>query len=461
MLSNLDTIIAMSRHGSFSFKSGADLRKKAEELGRELPFQDSISPLFESIEVNSKKILNRLAVQPMEGFDAELDGSPSQLTFRRYSRYAEGGSGLIWFEATSVVPEGRSNPRQLMLFAQNLDTFKRLVEQTRNSAFKVFGSSFDIFCVLQLTHSGRHSKPKGKPKPYVANPDASLGKKAENTHVLSDEDLARLQNIYVETARLAGEAGFDGVDIKACNGYLLNELLAAYLRKNSRYGESFENRTRFLLDVLQDIRGEVPGICTAVRLSAYDGIPYGFGVLRDGSIDIDLNEPKELLRHLIRSGCSLFNITVGNPYHEPHFGRPFDRPLPGASLPDEHPLEGVTRLLKVTGVLQKEFPDIPFVGTGYSWLRHFFPYVGAAVLNRKEVSFVGLGRSSFAYPDAPRDLMAKGVMDPKKACITCSRCTELMRNGHISGCAAHDKKIYEKEYQELLLKETRDEEEPD
>jgi 2,4-dienoyl-CoA reductase (NADPH2) len=198
-----------------------------------------------------------------------------------------------------------------------------------------------------------------------------------------------------------------------------------------------------------------------VRLSAFDGIPGGFGVSGDNPEDIDLSEPIELVRQLAQSNCSLFNITVGNPYEKPHLGRPFDRPLLGAPLPEEHPLEGITRLLRITSAFQKEFADIPFVGTGYSWLRHFFPNVGAAVLQRGEASLIGLGRSSFAYPDAPRDLMNSGALDPAKVCISCSRCTELMRNGYESGCVMRDTEIYGKLHQKLTIKGKENEEKHD
>jgi 2,4-dienoyl-CoA reductase (NADPH2) len=442
----------MSRHEPFAFTSKADLFEKAQELGIELPFIDTIDALFKPLSLEGRTVINRLAVQPMEGFDANPDGSPSDLTFRRYRRYAEGGSGLIWFEATSVVAGGRSNPRQLMLKAQNLDSFRQLVESTRQCAYRAFGNRHLIFLVLQLTHSGRYSKPEGKPRPQVAVFNPHLDKDRENVYIVSDEELDRLQETYVEASRLAYRAGFDAVDIKACNGYLLNELLAARTRKNSRYGESFENRIRFIREVVRKIHDEEPGIDLAVRLNAYDGIPYpySFGVARDGSLRVDLTEPKSLIRRLVKNGCSLFNITIGNPFLNPHFGRPFDRPLPGTFLPEEHPLVGVVRLIKITGELQRETPEIPLVGTGYSWLRHFFPHVGAAVISRGEASLIGLGRSSFAYPDAPKELMNKGSMDPNKACITCSRCTELMHGGHISGCAIRDKDIYGKEYKKLI-----------
>jgi len=441
----------MSRHESFVFTSKADLLQKVQELGIELPLIDNIGTLFKPISIGKRKIPNRLAVQPMEGFDANQDGSPSKLTFRRYRRYAEGGSGLIWFEATSIAAEGRSNPHQLMVNAQNLDSIKRLVENTRQWGYQAFGNGHSIFLVLQLTHSGRYSRPEGKPRPQVAVFNPYLDKEREDVYILSDEELDSLKDIYVEAARLAYEAGFDAVDIKACHGYLLNELLAAHTRKNSRYGESFENRIRFIKDVIRKIHDEGPEICLAVRLNAYDGIPfpYSFGVARDGLLRVDLTEPKSLIRRLVKYGCSLFNITIGNPFLNPYFGRPFDRPLPGGFLPEEHPLEGVARLIKITAGLQREIPKIPIVGTGYSWLRHFFPHVGAAVISRGEASLIGLGRSSFAYPNAPKELMNTGSMDPNKVCITCSRCTELMRAGHVSGCVIRDKEIYGREYKKL------------
>jgi len=441
----------MSQHEPFVFRKIEKLLEKASDLGIDLPFQWDLSPLFEDISIGSNKIPNRFAVQPMEGYDANLDGSPGELTFRRYFRFAQGGSGMVWFEATAFLQMGRSNPRQLWLHKQSLDGFKRLVEKTRCAALEAFGAGHDIYCVLQLTHSGRYSKPEGKPQPQVVLSNPFLDKERENLHIFSDEELDDLQENYVEAVRAAYQAGFDAVDLKACHGYLLNELIAAYARMDSRYGGGFDNRIRFLSEVIPKIRQEVPEIDLAVRLNAHDGLPYpyGFGVSRDESLTIDLTEPKKLIRRLIQEGCTLFNITLGIPYVHPHLSRPFNRPLFKSPLPLEHPLEGVSRFLAVTRELQRELPEIPLVGTGFSWLRQFLPYVGAAVLKRKEATFIGLGRSAIAYPDAPKDLMNRGTMNPKKVCTTCSRCSELMRMGGTAGCAVRDKEIYGKQYKRL------------
>ncbi|MFC1564775.1 hypothetical protein ACFL6G_07545 [candidate division KSB1 bacterium] len=443
----------MAEHRTFNFKTIEELQKKAEALGVELPVQDSIDPLFRSIRICGRTAPNRISVQPMEGFDGEQDGSPSELAFRRYRRFAEGGSGLIWFEATSIVPEGRSNPRQLMINGKNLDGFKRLVDTTRQSALNKYGKSHDPYLVLQLTHSGRFSKPEGRLQPLVASPNPYLDREPDSVSIITDDELLKLKDVFVDACRLSLESGFDAVDIKVCHGYLLHDLLTSYKRENSRYGgEEFEKRTRYIREIAEEVSSLYPGLTIAVRLNLYDGIPYphGFGVLKDGSTNVDLSEPISVIKMLINKGCRLFNGTMGVGFHNPHIGRPYNRPATGSKKPPEHPLEGVSRFIKIIGTVQKLFPETPFVGTGYSWLRHYFPYVGAAVLDKKEAAFIGIGRGAFAYPDTAKDLMEKGKMDPKKVCVTCSSCTELMRGNHITGCIIRDKKLYAGEFKEMM-----------
>ncbi|MFC2084722.1 hypothetical protein ACFLS9_06670 [Bacteroidota bacterium] len=442
----------MSKHKPFNFKTSEELLLKARELSVELPFQEDITPLLEPVSIGSKKVMNRLAVHPMEGFDSNPDGSPSELTFRRYKRYAEGGNGLIWFEATSVVREGRSNPMNLWLNRNNVDNYKRLVEFTRNSAHTRLGSSHDLFLVLQLTHAGRYSKPEGRPLPQAVKFNPYLDKDEKAIKILTDAELEKHSESFIEAAKLAFDAGFDSVDIKACHGYLINDLLSAYTREESNYGGEFVNRKRFLVDIIREIKLQLKELIPAVRLNSTDAIPYpyGFGIEDDGSVTINLDEPRKLIGELIELGCGLFNITAGISYYTPEVGRPFNRQVKEINMPNEHPLEGVTRLIGVAGELQKEFPSVPMVGTGYSWLNQFFPNVGAAVIANGLVSVIGLGRNAFAYPDAALDLIENGRLNIKKTCIACSRCTELMRAGRSTGCVIRDRDIYRTEYNNVF-----------
>jgi len=423
----------------FRYRDAELLRAKAAELDLELPWSDDMTLLLEPTRVGKHNLANRLVVHPMEACDADKDGGPGEQAIRRYSRYAVGGAGLIWFEATAVVPEGRANPRQLYLHEGNATKFAQLVDATRKAGH-------NPVLVLQLTHSGRWSKPTGEPEPTIAhhNPDldAMVGIGVEHP-VITDADLETLQDRFVAAARLAATAGFDGIDIKSCHGYLGSELLAAHTREG-RYGGDLANRSRFLVDTIRRIREEVPPLFVTSRLNVFDGLPhpYGFGVDREQPMRPDLTEPLELLKTLHSSGCPLINISIGVPYCRPHLGRPFDRPVPGSPPSPEHPLVGVVRLLQMVGELQTALPELPLVGTGYSWLRHHFPNVGAGAVSAGQATLVGVGRMAFAYPEFARDLMEHGKLEFLKSCCACSGCTQLMRSGDEAGCVVRDREVY-------------------
>jgi 2,4-dienoyl-CoA reductase-like NADH-dependent reductase (Old Yellow Enzyme family) len=378
----------------------------------------------------------------MEGCDGTPEGAPGDLTTRRYERIASGGSGLIWFEATSVAAGGRANPRQLFLSEDTAPVFRRLVDLTREAARRRFGDGHEPYLVLQLTHSGRFSRTaeEGRRRATCFNPHLDREPLPEWT----DEDLDGAREMFVHAARLAADAGFDAVDIKACHGYLVHELLGAHTRANSRYGGPFDHRARLLMDIVSAVRAQIPGLAVAVRLNATDGVPfpYGFGAPPDGSTRADLDEPRRLARMLADAGCVLLNVTAGIPTFSPHMNRPFDRPVAGTAPPPEHPLVGVARLLGFGAAIQSEVPAVPVVATGLSWLRQFWPPVAAGLLTRGMAVFAGLGRGAFAYPDAAADLMAHGVLNQTKCCIACSRCTELMRAGSTAGCAVRDHPLY-------------------
>ena len=433
-------------HERFRFRSLDELLAKAAELHLELPATQDLSSLAKRVRIGTRWTSNALAIHPMEGCDGTADGRPDELTVRRYRRFARGGAGLLWFEATTIVPEARANPRQLLLTSETAPAFAALREEALSAGQEVNGPDYEPFTTIQLTHSGRYSRPVDKPAPIIAHHDGILDKVQglpEDYPLISDDALDRLQDRWIEAAKLAHACGYDAVDVKSCHRYLISELLAAHTRPG-RYGGSFENRTRLLLSVVRRIREEVPGLTLTVRLNVYDGHPYpwGWGVSRDDPYVPDMSEPLRLIGLLRETGVAAINVTAGNPYFTPHINRPFDQNVNGGYIPEEHPLEGVVRLITLARRVKEAYPDLVVVGTGYSWLRHYLGHVAAAVLARRWADLVGIGRGAFAYPDFARDLLTKGEMDPRKACITCSRCTQIMRDHGRTGCVPFDRKVY-------------------
>jgi NADPH-dependent glutamate synthase beta subunit-like oxidoreductase/2,4-dienoyl-CoA reductase-like NADH-dependent reductase (Old Yellow Enzyme family) len=438
----------MSEHQRFHYHAPEELHEDAAKLGITLPWTDDLSILGDSVKIGGLSTPNRFVVHPMEGFDSDDKGTPGPLSFRRYRRYAEGGAGLIWFEATAVLWEARSNPGQLWLHDENVATYAKLVAETKQAARAKYG--VEPLMIVQLTHSGRYSKPAGVPKPIIAHHSAILDPKhnlPEDYPLVTDEYLDQLQEHFVHAAELAAKAGFDGVDIKGCHRYLAAELHASHTREG-RYGGSFENRTRLLRETMTKIRSRVPSVFVTTRLNAYDAIsyPYGFGVSKDDYRVPDLTEPIEFIGLLKEIGIPLLNLSIGNPYYNPHFGRPYDFPIAGFTPPAEHPLAAIDRFVSITRTVQEAHPDLPIIGSGYSWLRQFVPQVAAAIVQSGGATLVGQGRGSFAYPDSVQDILEKGAMDPKKCCVTCSGCTQIMRDGAMTGCVVRDKEIYGEQY---------------
>jgi len=395
------------------------LIEKIQALGVDIPLSKRTGILGTPLAVDKFTIQNRLAIQPMEGCDGTPDGRPGALTIRRYERFARGGAGLLWFEAVAIVPEGRANLRQLWINEKNLDDFRRVVEMIREISIRESG--FAPLLIMQATHSGRWSKPESRP-----------------AACFSDDELQALEERFGQAARLAAAAGFDGMDVKCCHGYLLCELLSAYHRPG-RYGGLFENRTRLLINGIKAAQAAAPaGFVVTSRLNIYDGFAYpeGFGMAPSGGLAEDMGEPLRLIGILHKNlGLNLLNITMGCPYTNPHVNRPFDM---GPYEPPEHPLEGVARMYRLTGQAQRAYPGLAVVASGPSYLRQYGAQLAAGAIERSCCKLVGFGRQAFAYPDFARDILQNGALDPGKCCLACGKCSQLMRAGSTAGCVARD-----------------------
>lgn len=430
-----------------------DLKRQAAELGLGFCCGDT-AVLARPCEIGAKTTPNRLVCQAMEGCDGTPEGTPDELTVRRYRRLAEGGAGIIWFEATAVLEEARANPRQLWLNEKNLDAFKRQAEAIREDAFRVNG--YAPLIVIQLTHSGRYSKPHGKPEPLIAyhNPIFEKNTPIADERIVTDDYLDRVGEALVNAAAMAAEAGFDGADIKCCHRYLNSELLSAYERPG-RYGGSLENRTRLLRESVAGAMQVCPSeFLVSSRMNVYDGFPYpyGFGVSPAGGTDFDPAEPAALLAMLEQLGVKLLNITMGNPYFNPHVNRPF---AVGPYTAPEAPLAGVARMLNGTAELKKAAPGIKLICSALSYLGTTAPQVAAGYIENGGFDFAGFGRTIFAYPDFARDILQTGGMKKEKCCVCCSKCSEIMRAGSTPGCVIRDATVYGPLYREITGKDKR------
>jgi 2,4-dienoyl-CoA reductase-like NADH-dependent reductase (Old Yellow Enzyme family) len=389
--------------------------------------------------INDKYVSNRIVLQPMEGCDCNTQGSPGELTINKYLKFAESGAGTVWFEANAVCSEGRTNIRQMMLTKNNISAFKKLISDMRRIAYDKCGIK-QIF-ILQLTHSGRQSI-----TPMIAyrHPIYEERRPVTDENIVGDDYLDTLPSKYAESAKLAVEAGFDGVDVKSCHGYLIQELLSAFTRAG-KYGGCFENRAKLYIDCIRAVKDAVPDdFLITSRLSVSDMVPkpYGFGT--DENNFLDFSEPDRLIGMLEKEGVKILNITVGNPYYNPHVNRPYRS---GGYESPETPQEGLKRFEIIEKHVKETFPNLTVVGSGLSYYRDDLFEQAERQLSEGICDLVGFGRMSLAYPSFYADYLSDNFT-PKKCCLACSKCTALMRNGLVSGCAVFNE-YYRNLYKEI------------
>ena len=463
-----------------TLKTVDDFRRHCASLGIALPCEDTIattnSPLIQPIDkvtVNGKRIGNRYAIQPMEGWDGTTTGGISEEMLRRWSRFGDSGAKVIYGgEAMAVRPDGRANPNQLIINRENQAGIARLREALIATHRERYGSADDLVIGFQLTHSGRFCRPTDKKRlePHIAFRHPILDRKfgiTDDAALLTDADVEQLIESYVDAARIAAEIGADFVDIKHCHGYLLHEFLGAHTRPGP-FGGSFENRTRILREIISGIRRTGNKIDIGVRLSAFDFVPfrpdpmlsqpgklgpgipenfdhclpyrYAFGVKVENPVEYDLTETFAFIDLCAELGVKIINLSAGSPYYNPHIQRPAAYPPSDGYQPAHDPLIDVARQIDVVRQIRaRASKNLIIIGSAYSYLQEFLPHVAQAVVRDGWTDMVGLGRVSLSYPAILSDAARIGSLEKKFICRTFSDCTTAPRNGLISGCYPLDK----------------------
>lgn len=434
----------------FHYKTLEEVKERAEELKVYLPFSSSTDILKTPLKVGNVTFHNRMGIAPMEGADSLEDGSPSDYTIRRYVNEAIGGSALIWFEAISIVPEGRSSKTQLLLTEENVESYKRMNEKIKEAGRKANG--FEPYLIMQANHSGRYSNPDNRPAPMIAyrHPQLEQYRAADDSCIVTDDYLKSLEESFGKAALLAKKAGFDAVDIKSCHGYLLAELLSAYDRPG-QYGGNYENRTRLLKNGIKAAKvWEDENFQVTCRLGIYDGYeyPWGFGVSEGSGLKPDLKEPIRLVKELYGNcGIQMMNLTMGNPYATTHVTRPFDM---GKYEPEEHPFTGIGCMIAGIGEVKKAVPEMVIFGSAPTYLRQFADLYTAGAVEEGFCDGMLFGRMAFADPDYANEIIKNGRIDPKRVCMTCGKCGDLIRAHKPTGCVIRDPKTFMPFYKEFL-----------
>ena len=453
-------------------RRAADFINSLGRIGVAIPCDAEIvpgdaSPLARPLRAEGVSVGNRFAVHPMEGWDGTADGRPTELTRRRWRNFGASGAKFVWgCEAVAVRHDGRANPNQLLFGPHALDDLTNLRELLVEEHRAAAGSDEGLLVGLQLTHSGRYSRPNshGRMEPRILYRHPLLDKRLglpPDYPVLTDGEVRATVEDFHRAARTARAAGFDFVDIKHCHGYLGHEFLSAHTRGGD-YGGSFEHRTRFLREIVEGVRAEAPGLQIGVRLSAFDTVPFrpdpslsapgrpgpgvpesfegllpyrwGFGLDPANPLAEDLGETIRFLSLCRELGVRLISISAGSPYYNPHVQRPALYPPSDGYLPPEDPLAGVERQMRVVRALKQQFPDLLFVGAGYTYLQQFLPHVAQAAVREGWVDSVGLGRMVLSYPSLPLDVLGGRGLQRRLVCRTFSDCTTAPRNGLPSGC---------------------------
>jgi len=239
---------------------------------------------FESIKVENLEVKNRIVMPPMCMYSANTEGYANEFHNIHYGSRAVGGVGLIILEATSVTSNGRISEHDLGIWEDgHIEGLKRIV-----TICQLYGSKM----VIQLAHAGRKC---GVEKEEIVAPSGiPFNETSRVPRELSKEEIKQIIAHFKEGAIRAVKAGFNGIEIHAAHGYLIHEFLSPITNKRQdEYGGNVSNRTRFLREILEEVREALPsGMPIFLRVSASDYTPDGLDVYQMEKI---IHEVRDLI----------------------------------------------------------------------------------------------------------------------------------------------------------------------
>lgn len=390
--------------------------------------------LLQPIKIGNRVAQNRFFIQAMECNSEDATGNPSERTIDRYCNLAKGEAGLISLEAITVTRESRARDNQLTIMPQNEKPLTSFVE-------KVHTANPKSLIIFQLTHSGEISNPEFS-KRVTPNPLPGYG-----GVLLTEHDVDKIMDDFVTAAKIAYNAGADGIDMKLSHGYLGCQMIRPHNSRDWKYGGSWENRSRFAYELIERIRKEIPdkNFLVGSKISAWEGFPGGFGTEGPDSPIMDMTEPLALCKGLEERGANFIIQSAGSPSITVSLTQ-VDKHIPYYAYLHQYWAKEIRKVLK---------PETVVIGSNFSVFRsgkndlcavtpeesNILNY-GAWCIENNVTDMIGLGRQSFADPFLPKKLR-EGKESDINYCLLCDRCLELLIQQSKVGCCAYDKAAHE------------------
>jgi 2,4-dienoyl-CoA reductase-like NADH-dependent reductase (Old Yellow Enzyme family) len=351
-----------------------------------------LNHLFSPIRIKRMEIPNRIVMPPMGTNLGNPDGTVSEANLAYMKRRARGGAGLIITEISAVHPTGMAIPSELGSYDDRfIPGLKKLADVIHEGGSKA---------ALQLHHTGRESLFLLKAGKAIApSPIRSLVF-GLTPREMTREEIQELIVAFGAAAFRAKQAGFDAVEVHGAHGYLLTQFLSALSnQRTDEYGGDLSNRSRFIREVLQEVRRRVGDeFPVSLRLSAEEFIKGGYTV----------EDLKPLLPEWVKAGADIIHASLGT----------HGSPAGITSAPIEYPPGfNVGRAKRI-----KEIVNVPVIGVG----RFTDLSLADEVIGRGEADLVAFGRQFLADPDFILK-SREGRFEDVRKCIACNQgCIERL-----------------------------------